>query len=220
MSSTINNDRLHLDALEAQEHAEYMADPSSPTHEDHERRIATVLPSIQLITGRIFDFTEPTPLTIFEASAALSKICRFTGHCTEFYSVAQHSLLVSMLVPHHLALQGLLHDVAEAVLSDMSGPLKKLMPEFKALERKTEQVILAGFNLPAELDPLVKRADLVALKLEREAIMGKSAMPWNCLDGIETNLVEVAHLDWVRSLSIPQADFWFVKTFMNLTTRG
>lgn len=155
------------------------------THEDHERRIATVAPTILLSSGRYFSFLEPTPLTISEVAMALSKLCRFTGHCNRFYSVAQHSVLVSRLVPPHLAAQGLLHDAVEAVLGDMSGPLKKLFPEYKALENRIEAVVLGGFGLPVHLDPLVKRADLVALRTEQRDLMPRAGGLWMCLDGIE-----------------------------------
>lgn len=155
------------------------------THADHDRRIATVAPTILLSTGRYFDFRDPTPLTIGEVAHALSKLCRFTGQCKAFYSVAQHSVLVSELLPDHLKMQGLLHDAVEAVMGDMSGPLKRLFPEYKALEHRIEKVILEGFGLPAELDPLVKRADLIALRTEQQDLMPESGGLWTCLEGIE-----------------------------------
>lgn len=164
-------------------YSDHMAD--AITHEDHDRRIATVGPTILLSTGRYFDFTMPTPLTEGEVAHALAHLCRFTGHCRNFYSVAQHSVLVSLLVPRELALQGLMHDAVEAVVGDMAGPLKRLMPEYKALEHRCEAVILEGFGLPTQLDPQVKRADLVALSTEQRDLMHRSGGLWTCLDGIE-----------------------------------
>lgn len=155
------------------------------THEDNERRISTIAPTILLSSGRYFEFTNPMPLTIEEVAHALAHLCRFTGHCSSFYSVAQHSVLVSRLLPPQLAMQGLLHDAVEAVLGDMSGPLKRLFPEYKALEHRVEAVILEGFGLPTQLDPLVKRADLVALRTEQRDLMRKEGGSWTCLDGIE-----------------------------------
>lgn len=158
---------------------------TTATHEDNARRMATVAPTILLSSGRYFDFQNPEPLTIDEVAHALANICRFSGNCREFYSVAQHCVLVSRLLPPHLAMQGLLHEVGEAVMGDMAGPLKRLFPEFKALEHRVEAVILAGFGLPATLDPLVKRADLVALRTEQRDLMRKEGGLWTCLDGIE-----------------------------------
>jgi len=94
-------------------------------------------------------------------------------------SVAQHSVLVSQLVPPAVALQALLHDASEAFMGDMVNPLKKHMPDFKAAEVVLENVIAERFNLPTRMDPRVKRADLIALATERRDLMQAPPMPWN-----------------------------------------
>lgn len=194
---------------------------SSVSHADHERRTSSIKPTILLASGREYDFLNPTRLTIDEVAPALSKLCRYTGHCTEFWSVAQHSIAVASLLPCEIALQGLLHDAVEAVLGDMSGPLKQLIPEYKALERKIEKVVLAGFGLPEELDPRVKRADLVALLCERESIMLNrgQGIEWHCLEGIEMPTHNPLKKDsWLRGLSMPEVEFWFKRSYVNLMT--
>ena len=79
--------------------------------------------AIQTNKGEFFDFLKPSEYTptIFEVGYALSNLCRFTGHVEEFYSVAQHSVLVSLIVPQHLAYEGLMHDCAEAFVGDVSA---------------------------------------------------------------------------------------------------
>jgi 5'-deoxynucleotidase YfbR-like HD superfamily hydrolase len=132
-------------------------------------------PRILLSDGRFFDLANPDGVVSIEVIArSLSRLCRFTGHMkpeVEHYSVAQHSVLVSRLVPPKFARQGLLHDIAEALLGDVSAPLKRLLPDYRAIEHKVERSLFAWFGLPAELDPCVKYADLVALVTEKRDLM-------------------------------------------------
>lgn len=86
---------------------------------------------IQTFTGRKFWPLEPRAedVCIEDIAHALSMKCRFTGHCREFYSVAQHSVLVSEVVAAmggdaDLQLCGLMHDSAEAYLPDVASPIK------------------------------------------------------------------------------------------------
>jgi hypothetical protein len=160
--------------------------------DDYDRRIATVGPTILLSTGRYFDFTNPTPLTLEEVAHALAHICRFTGHSRGFYSVAQHSILVALLLPPALRKWGLFHDAVEAVVGDMAGPLKRLLPEYKVIEDRCERVILAGFGLDADAKPPeIKHADLVALRTEQRDLMHIDGGRWPCLDGIQPSVVKV-----------------------------
>ena len=87
-------------------------------------------------TGRQFWPASPDPeqIQIEDIAHALSNLCRFGGHTREFYSVAQHSVLVSQNVPDDLRLVGLMHDATEAYCGDMIRPLKNVLPEFKELE--------------------------------------------------------------------------------------
>ena len=133
-------------------------------------------PDIQLISGRYFNFVDLDPwvLGLSDVVWSLSHINRFTGHTSAPYSVAQHSVLCSFLLPegttdgHDLAYEGLMHDCAESVLGDVSGPVKHLLPDYKALEARVEVALFPRFGLPVTLHPRVKTdADLVMLALEK-----------------------------------------------------
>jgi uncharacterized protein len=130
-------------------------------------------PHIQLSTGEFFNFLEPDPalITIPMLAKALSQLCRFTGHTSEFYSVAQHSVLVSRLVPPELARWGLFHDAAEALIGDVSSPLKQLLPEYKTIERRVERCVWEALGLYGPMPPEVKLADMSAILAERERLM-------------------------------------------------
>lgn len=135
---------------------------------------------IQTFTGLRFDLLDPQPdqICIEDIAHALSQLCRFTGHTMYFYSVAQHSLLVSQLVKPTLALVALLHDAPEAYIGDVSSPLKALLPDYKKIEYGIWLAIANKFDLPHVLPDEVKHADLVALMTERRDMMRPSHHFW------------------------------------------
>jgi uncharacterized protein len=107
---------------------------------------------LQTFTGKKIDVINPSRdmIDIEDIAHALSMICRFNGHCRDFYSVAEHAVMVeamgsqillrreaernsgritspprptSEIVQHSLAL--LLHDAAEAYIGDITTPIKR-----------------------------------------------------------------------------------------------
>lgn len=82
---------------------------------------------IQTYTGVQFSYTNCNPgmISITDIARALSHACRFNGHCRYFYSVAQHSVLVSEQCKHPFL--GLMHDAPEAYTGDMVRPLKQIL---------------------------------------------------------------------------------------------
>ena len=118
-------------------------------------------------------------LCIEDIAHALALKCRYTGHCREFYSIAQHSVLCSgVVLEPQLRLTALLHDASEAYLADLARPIKKSLPEFMALEDKAERIIADKFKLIYPFPPEVKRADNILLATERRDLMATPPRPW------------------------------------------
>lgn len=146
-------------------------------------------PTILTIRGEYFDFTNPedSEFGIEDIAHALSHICRFCGHTKRFYSVAQHSVIVSQIVAPEYALEGLLHDASEAFLGDVSSPLKSLLPEYKSLEHRIEPVVAARLGASWPMSQEVKRGDLVALVTEQRDLMNRTKHNelWTVTEGVE-----------------------------------
>lgn len=128
---------------------------------------------ITLLSGKMFDYLNPgaTPLDV-EDIATLSNICRFAGHLPIFYSVAQHLVNTSMIVPPEFAYEALLHDRSEAFTNDIPTPLKVALPAFKALEIEIEAATAPMFGVPVDMSPEVKLADRQMLGLEMRFVKG------------------------------------------------
>lgn len=104
---------------------------------------------IQTFTGKKFYPLNPNPddVCIEDIAHALSMICRYNGHCSRFYSVAEHSVIVSRHVKPEFALRGLLHDSAEAYISDLTKPVKEQIQIFKSIEINLEEAIFKKLGL-------------------------------------------------------------------------
>src|SRR5437868_2917508 len=116
---------------------------------------------MQTSSGVAYYPLDPLPgdINIEDIAHALSNLCRFGGHCRRFYSVAEHSILVSRVVPRQHALQGLLHDATEAYMVDVPRPLKVELDNYARIEDLNWRCIAAVFGVPYEMHESVKRAD-------------------------------------------------------------
>ena len=132
-------------------------------------------PLIRLSSGIIFNILDPPPdlIKIEDIARALSQLCRFTGHTRKFYSVAEHSVRVSKMVPEEDALWGLLHDATEAYVGDISMPLKRQeeLFGFNAVEAKLSIAVAKAFNLPLLSPVSVKEADREVCRQEGASLI-------------------------------------------------
>ena len=159
-------------------------------------------PTILTFTGQYFDFLKPEEykLNIRDIGHGLSNVCRYTGQCIQFYSVAQHAVLVSLMVPAWYARCGLHHDDAEALLGDVSTPLKRLLPEYKVIEGRTEDSLRRQLDLPLEFHSCVKVADLRMLMTEKRDNLNVSPAGMNWL----VSEVEYPPYDFILKPMLPK----------------
>lgn len=173
---------------------------------------------MQTYTGKKFYPTEPSAedIDVLDIAHSLSMQCRYNGHVKDFYSVAEHCVLVSTALQRdypdrpELWLEGLLHDSTEAYVGDMVRPLKIQMPAFVEAEDVVMAVIAERFGVPQQMSPEVKDADTRILLDEKAVLFGKQAGTW-AVDGLEPLRVYLKKWgpDWAR--------FHYVQRFNQLT---
>lgn len=152
---------------------------------------------MQTYLGKAFWLDYPSSnnggnVSLVDVAHSLAMQCRFGGHSTIFYSVAEHSVLVSQAVPAEDAAWGLLHDATEAYLGDVVRPLKQLLPDYQRLEAAVETLICDRFGLTYRMPESVKDADTRVLLNERAAVMSPEPRPYEVDElGLEPLDVEV-----------------------------
>lgn len=135
-------------------------------------------------SGRTLSLLEFLPSDVYleDIAQGLSNTCRYSGQCNRFYSVAEHSVLVSKMIEHvlpanhpllaALMIAGLMHDSPEAYLGDMTTPLKILCPGYKIIEKRLEDAIQKAFGVDVGFShPIVKECDLRMYWRERSVLM-------------------------------------------------
>ena len=173
------------------------------------------MPAISTRSGRRLYLHNPHPsqIHIDDIAHGLAHQCRFNGQTNQFYSVAQHSVIVASILPPELKLAGLLHDAAEAYLGDIVQPLKALLPEFEQIESRFSKVIGERFNVDLTHHDLVKKADLIALATERRDLMPMEIVEWDSLIGVNP----LRH--HIKALNPDQAKASFINHYLKLTSK-
>lgn len=141
---------------------------------------------IGLLSGTQFNYNKPeeSDVTVEDLAGALSNICRFAGHLPRFYSVAQHLVNTSLIVPYEDRYDALMHDTAEAFTNDLPTPLKWTLPIFKELEVKIEGAMSKKFGFNYPYPKSVKEADTVMLLLEKTYVK-EDNQAWPHYAGVE-----------------------------------
>lgn len=140
---------------------------------------------IYTASGRKVNLLHPNAddIDLHDIKHHLAQINRYTGATTVPYSVAEHACRVARFVQTHggsmnTALLALHHDDTEAYLGDMSSPLKRIQPEYQALEEQMDREVHKALGLPMPTRPqatIIRAADLALLCWEWTHLMPPGA---------------------------------------------
>lgn len=198
---------------------------------------ATQRHRLETYSGQFVDYDDPDPATIsiYDIAHALSQVSRFGGHTKHFYSVAEHSILVSRLLDKSahgaFRLAALLHDAHEAYLGDIPTPLKNALgPEYRQMVDRMDYAIAKHVGLWSSdfHHPAVVWADAVALRLEAYKLKhSRGEHPEWDIAWEEHSLKDVALLvptlnfgdieGWQAGLRPLDAEDGFLSTYFRLT---
>ncbi len=119
-------------------------------------------------------------ISIEQVAHSLSSLGRFTGHSNRIdgntYTVAEHSVKVSYLVP---TLTALMHDAHESVVNDLSKPVKVFIGgSYNKLEDDTEAQFAKIFGLDRPMSPDIKQADIHMVLIEAFDLLESKGADW------------------------------------------
>ncbi|MBN9599022.1 MAG: HD family hydrolase [Afipia sp.] len=186
----------------------------------------------RMLSGRRLDLLDPSPLDIEVTDIAhgLARVARWNGqtHGPHIFSVAQHTLLVEAVmraqsprIDHRVRLAAMLHDAPEYVIGDMISPFKAVIGgSYKQVEKRLLSAIHIRFGLPAilpaEIEKLIKTADMGAAYLEATHLAGFSVTEARRLFGRDPKLPPAIQHDYLAPWSATKAEKRFMARFKAL----
>ena len=179
---------------------------------------------IETYTGKKVKLLSPDPseINIEDIAHGLSRICRFSGQCKHFYSVAQHSLNMAIEMNNRrfgsrLVLLALLHDASEAYIGDVPRPVKQMLLVYHEIEKRVQSAIWKGIGIdppsPFEKE-VIKRFDDILLGYEAKMLMG-CRDSWNQKYLKDELLLSSKHFDYCNPAEI---EYKFLSAFASLTS--
>jgi hypothetical protein len=179
--------------------------------------------SIAVFDGQLVDPFTVTHLDgvfrIETIAHALSMLCRYGGHVSRFYSVAEHCLLVEHIAEsrglhHQLRREALVHDAAEAYIVDLPAPFKRMqeMAHYRAADERISTELRLWFGLRSAESATVKDIDVEIRGTERRDLMGNRQMQWETappIDGIQCGTMSPieAKVAWIAKFRELWPDF-------------
>lgn len=173
---------------------------------------------MQTASGKQFWPLDPRPaeVDIEDIAHHLALTVRYNGACDRFYSVAEHSVYVSVVAQlearrqgldsRALAKRALLHDATEAYCGDVIRPIKRDLAGYDRIEYRIWKAVVKAFGLDyADRFDIIKEADNALLLAEQANIMRPAPAPWAPLDVSQAMIDDAAvfgpvmGMDWKRA---------------------
>lgn len=135
------------------------------------------------VSGKRIDFRFPhhSDLVIRDIAHSLGMKCRYNGHSTMFYSVAEHCVHVAEYIEMYggdaEAYHALLHDADEAYLPDLPRGLKNLIPGYLEIEARFRQEIAFAFSTRSTVSALIKDVDTRIVVNEKAVLFPPNRTP-------------------------------------------
>lgn len=153
--------------------------------------------TIRLVNGRYFNVVDPEhpsnpPLPLTVLARGLANTCRFAGQIETYFSVAEHSVNASLMVPPEHAVAALLHDAAEALIHDITKPLKMALEDYQRIERLLERRIALQYGIPLEMAAEVKAVDRALLYIEKASLCEGDEAEWFEADAPTPEMIKQA----------------------------
>jgi len=170
-------------------------------------------PVIRTFMGKWVNVFEPTleMFDIKDIAHALSQQCRFSGHLSQFYSVAQHSIQCYRQAnargyDKKEQLTALMHDCSEAYLVDIPRPIKGEFAQYKVIENKLMLFLSTAFKFNWPLSDNIKDIDNLMLQMEWDHLMIKRR--------------DINPIDRLQVYSITHTEQLFLEIFNELTSNN
>lgn len=128
------------------------------------KEIEQITIPVILSSNKIINLNEisESDINLKDIANSLSKQCRYNGHVSKFYSVAEHCVRLARYAYYNytnennynirLASSLILHDAAEAYIGDMIHHLKSQCNDFKNFESKIEKLVASTFKISQDED--------------------------------------------------------------------
>lgn len=176
-------------------------------------------------SGKKISLTAPSPsdIEIVDIAVGLSQQCRYAGQVWPFYSVAEHSVLVSLMMPQRhsgqafkgIEFKALMHDAPEFILGDIIRPVKRRIVHYDVLENRVMDAVCERYGITINVAEWaqIKAADDAITIREREKLMPRLD-PTSYGKGVDRGVIPNLNF---KCMNPPEAALAFLSRFFDVT---